>query len=125
MPVAALIVVCPSIEVKAIKRHPLRADRKVGERRAHLAIEAVLVHPQVPRRIAQPNESRCHGIRGGVSEVAHASHIAGGEEVFPVRQLLIDVRRGTNAMRSGQWSQRNGRRFVGFHKRPSCVVPVV
>jgi hypothetical protein len=45
MPVAALIVVCPSIEVKAIKRHPLRADRKVGERRAHLAIEAVLVHP--------------------------------------------------------------------------------
>ena len=73
-----------------------------GECGAHLPIETVLVHPEVPRRIAQPDESRCHGIPGGVSKLAYASHISGGEEVFPVRQLLIDVRRGTNAMRSGQ-----------------------
>jgi hypothetical protein len=45
MPVAALIVVCPAIEVKAIKGHSLHADGKVGEGRAHLSIEAVLVHP--------------------------------------------------------------------------------
>ena len=83
MPVAALILVCPAIEVKAIKGHSLHADGKVGECGTDLPIEAVLVHPQVPRRIAQPDESRCHGIRGGVSELAHASHIAGGEEFFP------------------------------------------
>jgi hypothetical protein len=125
MPVAALIVVCPSIEVKAIKGHSLHADWKVDECGTDFAIEAILIHTQVLRRIAQADESRRHGMRGRASEPAHASHIVGGEEVFPVRQLLIDVRRGTNAMRSGQWSRRNGRRFVGFHKRPSCVVPVV
>jgi hypothetical protein len=45
MPVAALIVVCPAIEVKAIKGHSLHADGKVGECGAHLPIEAVLIHP--------------------------------------------------------------------------------
>jgi hypothetical protein len=45
MPVATLIVVCPAIEVKAIKGHSLHADRKVGECGAYLAIETVLVHP--------------------------------------------------------------------------------
>jgi hypothetical protein len=45
MPVAALILVCPAIEVKAIKGHSLHADAKVNEGGAHLAIESVLVHP--------------------------------------------------------------------------------
>jgi len=45
MPVAALIVVCPAIKVKAVKGHSLHADGKVGECRANLPIEAVLVHP--------------------------------------------------------------------------------
>ncbi len=45
MPVAALILVRPAIEVKAIKGHSLHADGKVGESGAHLPIEAVLVHP--------------------------------------------------------------------------------
>jgi hypothetical protein len=44
MPVAALIVVCPAIEVKAIKRHSLHADGKLGECGADLPIETVLVH---------------------------------------------------------------------------------
>jgi hypothetical protein len=44
MPVAALIVVCPAIEVKAIKGHSLHANGKVDECGAHLPIEAVFVH---------------------------------------------------------------------------------
>jgi hypothetical protein len=125
MPVAALIVVCPAIEVKAIKGHSLHADGKIGECGADFPIEAVLIHTQVSRCIAQADESRRHDMRGRVGELARASHIVGGEEFFPVRQLLIDVGRETNAMGSGRRSRRDGRRFVGFHKRPSCVVPVV
>jgi hypothetical protein len=45
MPVAALIVVCPTIEVKAIKGHSLHADGKIGECGTDLPIEAVLIHP--------------------------------------------------------------------------------
>jgi hypothetical protein len=92
MPVAALILVCPAIEVKAIKGHSLHADGKVDECGTDFPIEAVLIHTQVPRRIAQADESRRDGMRGRVSEPAHANHIVGGEEFFPVRQLLIDGR---------------------------------
>jgi hypothetical protein len=45
MPVAALILVCPAIEVKAIEGHSLHADGKVRECGANLPIETVLVHP--------------------------------------------------------------------------------
>jgi hypothetical protein len=44
MPVAALIVVRPGIEVKAIEGHSLRTDRDRGEEGAHVAIEAIFVH---------------------------------------------------------------------------------
>ena len=71
-----------AIEVKAIKGHSLRADRNIGPARAHFPIEAVLIHAEISRRIAQADESRCQGIRGRVSELAHASHIVGGEEFF-------------------------------------------
>ena len=70
MPVAALIVVCPAIEVKAIKGHSLHADGKIGECGTDFPIEAVLIHAQVPRRIAQTDESRCRGTSGRVSESA-------------------------------------------------------
>lgn len=71
MPVAALIVVCPAIEVKAIKGHSLHADGKVDECGAYLPIEAVFVHPQVPGCISKTDESRRNGMRGGVSTRAH------------------------------------------------------
>jgi hypothetical protein len=45
MPVAALILVCPAIEVKAIKSHSLHADGKMGKCGTNFPIEAVLVHP--------------------------------------------------------------------------------
>ena len=68
MPVAALIVVCPAIEVKAIKGHSLHSDGKIGEYGTDFPVEAVLIHAQVPRCIAQADESRRHFIRGRVSE---------------------------------------------------------
>ena len=70
MPIAALIVVCPAIEVKAIKGHSLHADGKIGECGTDFPVEAVLIHAQVPRCIAQADESRRHGIRRRVSDLA-------------------------------------------------------
>ena len=58
MPVAALIVVGPGIEVKAVKGDPLRADRDHGEDRANVAVEAIFVHAEIGRRVAQPDEAR-------------------------------------------------------------------
>ena len=68
MPVAALILVRPAIEVKAIEGHSLHADGKVGECGTDFPVEAVLIHAQVPRCIAQADESRRHFIRERVSE---------------------------------------------------------
>jgi hypothetical protein len=58
MPVAALIVVGPGIEVKPVKGDPLCADRYCQQKRSHLAIEAILVHAEVGRGIAQSDEAR-------------------------------------------------------------------
>jgi hypothetical protein len=57
-PVAALIVVGPGIEVKAVESDPLGADRDHGQGGAHVAIEAVLVHAEIAGCIAESNESR-------------------------------------------------------------------
>jgi hypothetical protein len=70
MPVAALIVVRPAIEVKAIEGHSLHTDGKMGECGTHLPIEAVLVHPQISRRISQANEPRRDGRRKWASQLA-------------------------------------------------------
>jgi hypothetical protein len=58
MPVATLILVRPGIEVKPVEGNALGADRDGRHERANLAIEAVLVHAEVGRRIAQPDEAR-------------------------------------------------------------------
>ena len=57
-PVAVLILVRPSVEVNAIECDALRADGNHRDVRTHVAIEAVLVHAEVLRRIAQANETR-------------------------------------------------------------------
>jgi hypothetical protein len=44
MPVAALIIVRPGIEVKAIEGDSPTADGDRGEARAHVAIETIFVH---------------------------------------------------------------------------------
>jgi hypothetical protein len=58
MPVAALIVVGPAIEVKTVKGDSLRPDRNHGKKRTNLAIEAILVHAEIGGRVAQPDEAR-------------------------------------------------------------------
>jgi len=58
MPVAALIVVGPGIEVKAVEGDALRADWDHREERTNVAIEAILVHAEIRRRVAQPDEAR-------------------------------------------------------------------
>ena len=52
MPGAALIVVGPRVEVKAVESDPLRADWNHGKQRTNLAIEAILVHSEIRRCIA-------------------------------------------------------------------------
>jgi hypothetical protein len=58
MPVAALIVVRPGIEVKAIEGNSLRTDRDGGKERTHIAIETIFVHAEIGWGVAQTNETR-------------------------------------------------------------------
>jgi hypothetical protein len=58
MSVATLIVVRPAIEVKAVKGNSLRPDRDCRQERTHFAIEAILVHAEIRRGIAQANKAR-------------------------------------------------------------------
>jgi hypothetical protein len=53
------MLVGPRIEVKAIEGDALPTDRYDGHPGAHFAIEAVLVHAEIPRRIAQSQQSGC------------------------------------------------------------------
>lgn len=58
MPVAALIVVGPGIEVKTVESDSVRADRDYIQERPNVAIEAIFVHAEIGGRVAQPNEAR-------------------------------------------------------------------
>ena len=66
-PVAPLMVVGPCIEVKAVKGDALRADRNYRYTGTHFAIESVLVHAEIRRRISEPNKSSVAdaGLHGG------------------------------------------------------------
>ena len=58
MPVAALIVVGPGIEVKPVECDPLSADWNRGKKRANIAIKAIFVHAEIRRGVAQADEAR-------------------------------------------------------------------
>ena len=60
-PVASEIILRPRIEFKPIERDTLRADGHEFKPRTHLAVETVLVHAEIARRIAQANEPRDEG----------------------------------------------------------------
>ena len=47
MPVAALIVVGPGIEVKPVEGNTLCADRNRGKERTNVTIEAIFVHAEI------------------------------------------------------------------------------
>jgi hypothetical protein len=46
-PVAALLLLYPGVEVKAVESDALAADADLGEMRAYLAIEAITVHAEI------------------------------------------------------------------------------
>jgi len=50
-------VVRPGVQFKAIEGDPLSADRDYREEWPHLGVEAIGVHAQIARRIAQPIEA--------------------------------------------------------------------
>jgi hypothetical protein len=58
MPVAALIVVGPGIEVKTVESDSLCPDRNLGKKRTNVAIEAIFVHAEVRRSVTHANEAR-------------------------------------------------------------------
>ena len=58
MPVATLILIRPGIEVKPVKGDALGADRDGRHERANLAIEAILVHSEIRRGVAQADKPR-------------------------------------------------------------------
>jgi hypothetical protein len=59
--IAALIVVGSGFHFKPIEGAALPADPDLGEVRADLAVETVLVHAEEARCIAQPYETRHDG----------------------------------------------------------------
>ena len=58
MPVAALIVVGPGIEVKTVESDSLRADWDCRQGWTNVAIEAIFVHAEIGGRVAQADEAR-------------------------------------------------------------------
>jgi len=61
-PVASEIILRPRIEFKPIERDTLRADGHEFKPRTDLAVETVLVHAEIARRVAQANEPRDEGV---------------------------------------------------------------
>ena len=51
------MVVGPCIEVKAVEGDALCSHRNGHHARTHVAVEAVLVHAEIRRRVAQPDET--------------------------------------------------------------------
>jgi hypothetical protein len=55
------MLVCPRIEFKTIERHALRANSNYGDVWADFAIEPVLAHAEVKRRVSEAEEARERG----------------------------------------------------------------
>jgi hypothetical protein len=56
--VAVLILIRPGVQVNAVESDTLRANGNDREMWTHVAIETILVHAQIRRRIAQSDEAR-------------------------------------------------------------------
>lgn len=74
------MLICPGIEVKAVKAHPLVADGEFHQVRPHITLKDVLAHAQVGRRVPIANEpgkdghgsNRPHPGSGGVKQPVDA-----------------------------------------------------
>jgi hypothetical protein len=51
-------VIRPGVQINAVERDALRADGNDRDVRTHVVVEAVLVHAEVSRRVAQSDEAR-------------------------------------------------------------------
>jgi len=80
---AVLIVVRPGVEVKPIEGNAAIAYRDLGEKRAHLGVEAVAVHAEIRRRVAVSDETRQNG--HGCCRFHHAQLDALGPSVAATR----------------------------------------
>ena len=61
----------PGVEFKTIERDTLDADGHIRELGTYISVESILVHPQIPWRITQPDKPRHNGkrrrVQGAVS----------------------------------------------------------
>ena len=64
------MVVGARIEVKAVESDALCSHRDGNHARAHVAVESVLVHAEIHRRVAQPDEAGNSGTRRYASYTA-------------------------------------------------------
>jgi len=60
------MLLCPRVQFKPVECHALGADRDLGEIAADLGVEAVAVHAEVGRRIAESDEAG-ENLHGGSS----------------------------------------------------------
>jgi hypothetical protein len=51
-------VIRPGVQINAIESNALGADRNDRDVRSYVAVEAVLVHAEISRRIAQSDKAR-------------------------------------------------------------------
>lgn len=51
------MVIGPSVQVKPVEGDALIADGNLGEKGAHLGVEAIPIHAQVERCVPEANES--------------------------------------------------------------------
>ena len=86
MPVAALIVVGPGIEVKTVESNSLRTDCDLGKLRTNVAVGAIFVHAEVCGGVTHSNEARQQP--GWLGKQAHCS---GSERAAKLFWIIYDL----------------------------------
>ena len=51
----------PGVQFKSVEGNALLADADYSEMRSHLGVEAVAVHAEIVRRVAETDQARCDG----------------------------------------------------------------
>ena len=60
------MLLCPRVQFKPVEGNALGADRDLGEIAADLGVEAVAIHAEVARRVAESDEAG-EDLHGGAS----------------------------------------------------------
>src|SRR5690242_18163545 len=77
-PVAALILLDPGVQFKAIEGDALGADGDFRELRPYLGVEPVAVHAEIERRVAKADEAWEQG------RLVHSPHPAAKDAAVPL-----------------------------------------